>query len=118
MSWSTKHREQPECSPCTYFGASATQTLSCRFGAKTVNEDIVAVLIHKPDHYLRGGDRTRLKGVQAMRVRQLKRMGFKVMQLDSGEIGRRRMCPDTLRALLKDNYYEALSTTKSPTTST
>ena len=59
-----------------------------------------------------------MKGVQAMRVRQLKRMGFKVMQLDSGEIGRRRMCPDTLRALLKDNYYEALSTTKSPTTST
>ena len=42
-----------------------------------MNEDIVAVLIHKPDHYVRGGDR-KLKGVQAMRLRQLKRMGFKV----------------------------------------
>ena len=65
------------------------------------------------------GDRTKLKGVQAMRVRQLKRMGFKVMQLDSGEIGRMRMCPDTLTQLLKEKYYEALSpTTKSPTAST
>ena len=57
-----------------------------------------------------------LKGEQAMRVRQLKRMGFKVMQLHSGEIGRRRMCPDTLTELLKEKYYEAISTTKSPTT--
>ena len=90
-------------------------SVACRFGAKTVNEDIVAVLIHKPDHYLRG-DRTKLKGVQAMRVRQLKRMGFKVMQLDSGDIGRRRMCPETLNELLKEKYYEALSTTKGATT--
>ena len=60
-----------------------------------------------------------MKGAQAMRVRQLRRMGFKVMQLDSGEIGRRRMCPDTLTQLLKEKYYEALSpTTKSPTAST
>ena len=50
-----------------------------------------------------------------MRVRQLKRMGFKVMQLDSGDIGRRRMCPETLNELLKEKYYEALSPTKSTT---
>ena len=51
-----------------------------RFGIHTNNSGNVAVVILAPEHYDRSGQQ--LVGSQAMRVRQLTMLGFRVMQVN------------------------------------
>jgi hypothetical protein len=82
-----------------------------RFGAKTANDQLVAVIIHMPEHFVRG--RMELRGVQAMRIRHLKKMGFKVMEVEEKKLSRRKMDPEMQAEYLSKMYYGALNATKS-----
>ena len=77
-----------------------------RFGFRTNNNQITTVVIHPEEHYDRTGKH--LIGSQAMRIRHLKKMGFKVMELNYEEIYRLRKDPPKLRELLSKKYSDTL----------
>jgi len=76
-----------------------------RFGLRTDNSKCILVLIHTPDHYEYKGEN--LTGLQAMRVRHLKKMGFKVMQVSYSRIMRARQIPGKLQEILTVELEEA-----------
>ena len=80
---------------------SSTSSLT-RLGFNTNNRSSVAVLVHPPEHYDRAGDH--LVGSQAMRVRQLTAMGFKVMSINMRQVNKLVMHPDKLRDHLQELY--------------
>ena len=55
-------------------------------------------MIHTPDHYDHTG--RHLLGMQAMRVRHLKKVGFKVVQVEYSKIMRAQKVPGKLREVL------------------
>lgn len=77
-----------------------------RFGFRTNNSSIVAILIIMPEHYDRSGEN--LVGPQVMRKRQLKSMGFKVMTVDYNTANKMLVHPKDLREYLQTQYTEAL----------
>lgn len=78
-----------------------------RFGFKTDNSDTTAVLILTPEHYDRTGQH--LVGSQAMRVRHLRLMGFRVMVVNQSKASRLLMHPRQLREYLQVQYRQALT---------
>jgi len=76
-----------------------------RFGFQTNNSSNVAVLINSPEHYDRSGQH--LVGSQAMRVRQLGVMGFKVMNIDMTKTNKLMMHPNKLKDYLQRLYHQA-----------
>ncbi len=80
-----------------------------RFGFKTNNSQNVAVLILLPEHFSRDGNH--LTGPQAMRQRQLKSMGFKVMPIQFSHVAKLRMYPKQLQEFLAEEYYKVLKET-------
>jgi len=81
-----------------------------RFGFHTNNSSNVAVLVLTPEHYDRTGEH--LIGSQAMRVRQLTIMGFKVMCVNMQMANKLMMHPKKLREYLQKLYLEACKTKK------
>ena len=77
-----------------------------RLGINTNNSSSVAVLVHPPEHYDRSGEH--LVGSQAMRVRQLTAMGFRVMSVNMNQVNRLVMQPDKLRDHLQDLYKKVI----------
>jgi len=75
------------------------------FGFASENSKCVAVLIHTQNHYDRSG--CHLIGSQSMRVRHLKKMGFRVMQLKYDELSRLRQNSARLHQVLSDHYHNA-----------
>ena len=69
---------------------SATDIDVARFGRYTDNSQNVAVIVHTDEHFCRG-DEGQLVGPQAMRKRVLKRMGFRLMEVESSAIARLRV---------------------------
>eukprot|EP00096_Caligus_rogercresseyi_P014038 TRINITY_DN6585_c0_g1_i1.p1 TRINITY_DN6585_c0_g1~~TRINITY_DN6585_c0_g1_i1.p1 ORF type:complete len:635 (-),score=190.82 TRINITY_DN6585_c0_g1_i1:53-1957(-) len=87
---------------------SAVAKLS-RFGRETKNNLNTAVIIHPPEHYDDKGEF--LIGSQATRLRQLKKMGFKVMELDLRRIyALSRSQSEELKDYLRTCLKEALQT--------
>jgi len=76
-----------------------------RFGINTKNNGNVAVLILTPEHYDRTGEH--LVGSQAMRIRQLRIMGFKVMCVNMQMVNKLMMHPKKLREYLQKLYIAA-----------
>lgn len=81
-----------------------------RFGLRTNNNQITAIVIHPPEHYNRTQEH--LIGPQAMRIRHLKKMGFKVMELNYQEISKLRKDPLKLREHLYKKYHQQETVTK------
>lgn len=77
-----------------------------RFGLRTDNSQCIAVLIHTPDHYDHKGQK--LIGLQAMRIRHLRKMGFKIMSINYSRVMRSRQIPGKLREILSSEYEKAL----------
>ena len=78
-----------------------------RFGFRSNNNTaITTVVIHTPEHYVRTG--SHLIGQQAMRIRHLKKMGFRVMELNYDEVYKLRKDPKRLREHLSRKYYNTL----------
>ena len=77
-----------------------------RFGFRSNNKDITIVVIHPPEHYDRKGEH--LTGHQAMRIRQLKRMGFRVMEVNHDTVDNLKKNPKQIREYLSGKYYKAL----------
>ena len=77
-----------------------------RLGFNTNNSSSVAVLVHPAEHYDRSGEH--LVGSQAMRVRQLTAMGFRVMSVNMSQVNRLVMQPDKLRDHLQDLYKKVI----------
>ena len=75
-----------------------------RFGFQTNNTSNVAVLINTPEHYDRSGQH--LVGSQAMRVRQLNVMGFRVMNINMAKVNKLMMHPNKLRDHLQSLYQQ------------
>ena len=67
----------------------------------------VGVLLLSPEQLDRTGQH--LVGLQAMRVRPLKLMGFRVMLVDMSKANKLQMHPKHLREYLQTQYSEALS---------
>lgn len=88
---------------------SASAQLS-RFGINTNNSSNVAILIHAPEHYDRTGQH--LVGLQAMRVRHLSLMGFKVMCVNLTKVNQLMFQPSKLEQYLKSLYIQATTTQK------
>ena len=76
-----------------------------KFGFNTNNSNNIAVLIHTPEHYDRAGEH--LIGSQAMRVRHLNLMGFKVMCINMQTANKLIMHPKQLREYLQKLYITA-----------
>jgi len=81
-----------------------------KFGLTTNNGNNVAVLIHTPEHYDRSGKH--LVGSQAMRVRHLTLMGFKVMGVNMKEVNQMMMNPARLKQHLQLLYKNAIAVKK------
>jgi len=81
-----------------------------RFGINTKNNGNVAVLILTPEHYDRTGEH--LVGSQAMKVRQLRIMGFKVMLVNMQTVNKLMMHPKQLREYLQTLYLAACKSTQ------
>jgi hypothetical protein len=62
----------------------------------------VAVLLHPSEHFDRSGKH--LIGAQAMRNRQLSRMGFKVMEFRLEDLAKLRVHPQQLHQILAKEY--------------
>jgi len=78
-----------------------------RFGFRSNNnKDITTVIIHPKEHYDRSGKH--LIGQQAMRIRHLKKMGFKVMELNFEECYKLKKTPQKLREHLSKKYYQVM----------
>ena len=78
-----------------------------RFGFRSNNnKDITTIVIHPPEHYDRTGKN--LIGHQAMRIRHLKKMGFRIMELKYSDLYKLKKEPRKLREHLSSKYYEAL----------
>ena len=78
-----------------------------RFGFRSNNnKDIVTVIIHPQEHYDRTGKH--LIGQQAMRLRHLKKMGFKIIELNYDECYKLRKHPNKLLEHLSKKYYRVL----------
>jgi hypothetical protein len=73
-----------------------------RFGFKTENSSNIAVLIHLPEHYDRRG--VNLLGSQAMRIRHLETMGFRVMRVDYLKLSQLLHQPTQMKEYLKEQY--------------
>ncbi len=65
------------------------------------------MVLHPGDHYVRGGGE--LRGVQAMRIRHLARMGFRVLQLDERLVRRKTKYPRLLTDYVSEQYYDTLA---------
>lgn len=78
-----------------------------RFGFRTNNSSNVAVLVMSPEHYDRTG--SHLLGPQALRIRHLKLMGFKVMLINMNTANKLMMSPGSLREYLQKLYLETLN---------
>ena len=76
-----------------------------RFGFQTNNTSNVAVLINTPEHYDRSGQH--LVGSQALRVRQLAVMGFKVMNINMNKANKLMVHPNKLKDYLQRLYQQA-----------
>jgi len=76
-----------------------------RFGFQTNNTSNVAVLVNTPEHYDRSGEH--LVGSQALRVRQLQVMGFKVMNVNMTKVNKLAMHPNKLKDYLQRLYQQA-----------
>jgi len=76
-----------------------------RFGINTNNSSNVAVLVHPPEHYDMTGEH--LIGSQAMRVRHLAHMGFKVMSINMSRVNKLLMKPEKLKQFIKTAYNDA-----------
>ena len=76
-----------------------------RFGLQTNNTSNVAVLINTPEHYDRSGQH--LVGSQALRVRQLAVMGFKVMNINMNKANKLMVHPNKLKDYLQRLYQQA-----------
>jgi len=72
----------------------------------TKNQHLTAVLIHTPEHYER--NQVHLLGQQAMRERQLKKLGYKVMHVNYSEVNKLLVVPSALNEYLKKQYDKAL----------
>ena len=81
-----------------------------RFGIKTENSALVAVLVHPPEHYDRSG--RQLVGSQAMRARHLAAMGFRVMSVNMNHANQLAMHPDKLKQYLHSLYKTATAVKK------
>ena len=81
-----------------------------QFGFNTNNSSNVAVLVMTPEHYDRSGEH--LVGSQAMRVRQLTIMGFKVICVNMQMANKLMMHPKQLREYLQKLYTEACKAKK------
>ena len=78
-----------------------------RFGFRSNNnKDITTVIIHTKEHYDRSGKH--LIGKQAMRIRHLKKMGFKIIELNYDECYKLRKNPALLREHLSKKYYQSI----------
>lgn len=79
-----------------------------RFGATTYqkNSQIVIILIHPPTHYDKEGKT--LIGREQMRIRQLKKLGFKVMPVSYNEANKLITMPIKLQGYLQNRYNEAI----------
>lgn len=77
-----------------------------RFGVRTNNSSNVAVVIISPEQYDRSGKH--LLGPQALRIRHLKLMGFKVMVVNLSTANKLMMNPGGLREYLQKEYMSAL----------
>ena len=79
-----------------------------KFGSDTFdqNSQIVIFLIHPPNHYDQSG--TALIGREAMRSRQFKKMGFKVVNLDYSVANKLLRIPIKLQEFLQREYERAL----------
>lgn len=78
-----------------------------RFGFRSNNnKDIITVIIHPQEHYDRTGKH--LIGQQAMRLRHLKKMGFRIIELNYDECYKLRKHPTKLREHLSKKYYRVI----------
>lgn len=79
-----------------------------KFGSDTFqkNSKIVIFLIHPPNHYDQSG--TALIGREAMRSRQLKKLGFKVVNLNYSIANKLLRIPIKLQEFLQREYERAL----------
>ena len=78
-----------------------------RFGFRSNNnKDIITVIIHPQEHYDRTGKH--LIGQQAMRLRHLKKMGFKIIELNYDECYKLRKHPNKLLEHLSKKYYRVI----------
>lgn len=79
------------------------------FNSHTDRNVYAALLIHLPEHYDSSGEH--LGGAQAMRVRHLRRLGLKVVQLEFGQLNRLRVHAVELREYVVERMRHALPAT-------
>ena len=77
-----------------------------KIGKMTKKNNHIAVLIHTPDHYDRS--KSKLLGRQAMRERQFKKLGYKVMSIDATNVRKLLMIPGQLQEYVKTEYDRAI----------
>lgn len=87
------------------YPASVTNSLLKLASSKDKNS-CVAVLVRVPEHYDR--DQKHLLGREAMRERQLKKMGYKVMNVDHSTVLKLLVMPQNLKEYLQAQYDLAL----------
>lgn len=78
-----------------------------RFGFRTNNSQNIAILLHPREHYDQSGEH--LVGMQAMRKRQLVRMGFKVMEFRVDALSKLKVNPRQLHEVLSQAYAKVMN---------
>ena len=78
-----------------------------RFGTSTFqkNSQVTVILIHPPNHYVQAENI--LIGREVMRIRQMKKMGFRVMNVQYTRVNKLLPIPLKLQEYLQDEYKNA-----------
>lgn len=84
---------------------SAAESLMMEIAKKKRSHLVVLLLM--PQHYV--GNSRHLNGSQAMRIRQLKKLGYKVMLVDAVTAGKLFVMPGKLQEYLQRQYDKALA---------
>merc|ERR1719457_431182 len=81
-----------------------------RFGFLTENSSNIAVVINLPEHYDRKGEH--LIGNQILKIRHLRRMGFRIITLRYSKLKRLKPNPEKLKDYLREEYRKVVDKKK------
>jgi Xaa-Pro dipeptidase len=81
-----------------------------RFGFLTENSSNIAVLINLPEHYDRKDEH--LIGNQILKIRHLRRMGFRIITLRYSKLKRLKPNPEKLKDYLREEYRKVVDKKK------
>ena len=105
------------------YPTSVAAAVQARLGLRTRNDGAVVVILHPDEHYTYSYGNSvasnadasdsdpkdrHLVGAQSMRLRHLRAMGFRLLELECRQVARMQMTPSKLREMLAEKYAQAM----------